>query len=292
MNTPTPLNDHRALLGESPVWCARERALWWVDIPGRELLRWVNERLTRWSLPAEPGCLALHEDGHPRLARRDGLFRFDPATGESTLLAPPPYDPGRQRFNDGKVGPDGAWWIGTLSDARENEAALYRWDGRSLQRMGEDVAVSNGLAWSPDGGTMYWSDTKAHRVFKLAFGERLGAREVFAEWPVRDTNQALSAYAGRPDGAAVDAEGCYWTAMFEGQQLLRLSPAGEVLQRLELPVRCATMPCFGGADLRTLFITTARAGRPADELAAQPWAGAVLTVRVEVAGVAVPVLRV
>lgn len=291
MSEIRPLHDHRCQLGESPVWSAAERALWWVDIPGRELLRWRDGELTRWPQAAEPGCLALHADGCPRVARRDGLFRFDPATGESEPLAAPPYDPGRQRFNDGKVGPDGAWWIGTLSDARLDEAGLYRWDGQQLRLMAEGVAVSNGLAWSPDAGSMYWADTKAHRVDRLVSGETLGERAVFAQWPLRDPSQTLDAYLGRPDGAAMDAEGCYWVAMFEGQRLLRLSPRGETLQTLVLPVRCPTMPCFGGEDLRTLFVTSARHGRPDEELALQPLAGAVLTLRVEVPGCPVPLLR-
>jgi sugar lactone lactonase YvrE len=282
------LNDHRCQLGESPVWDAQHQALWWVDIPGRELLRWSETSFRRWPLDAETGCLALHADGFPRLARRDGLFRFDPATGRCTQLAEPPYDPARQRFNDGKVAPDGSWWIGAMSDAREPEAALYRWDGARFEVKAEGACVSNGLAWSPDGGTMYWSDTKVHTVYRFASG----AREVFAQWQPRDPTQPIDQYAGRPDGAAVDAEGGYWSAMFEGQRLLRLSPQGELLQTLMLPVRCATMPCFGGPDLKTLFITTASHGRPADELAAQPLAGALLTLRVEVSGVPVPLLAV
>lgn len=286
-----PLNDHRCLLGESPLWSAAEQALYWVDIPGRELLRWKAGVLSRWPQEAEPGCAALCADGRLMLARRDGLFRFDPATGDICRVAPPPYDPARQRFNDGKVGPDGAWWIGTLSDARENDAGLYRWNGRALVCMADGVAVSNGLGWSVDGALMYWSDTKAHTVFRLpcARGE-LGPREVFARWPLRDASQPLSTYGGRPDGAAVDAEGCYWVAMFEGQRLLRLAPSGETLQDVALPVRCPTMPCFGGPGLKTLFVTTARDKRPADELSAQPWAGAVLALDVGVPGLPIPAL--
>ena len=96
--------------------------------------------------------------------------------------------------------------------------------------------------------------------------------------------QPLSAYGGRPDGAAMDSEGCYWVAMYEGQRLLRLSPTAQVLADIKLPVRCPTMPCFGDSDLRSIYLTSARHGRPADELAEQPWAGAVLRLRVEVAG--------
>ena len=112
----------------------------------------------------------------------------------------------------------------------------------------------------------------------------IGERRLFARFDKRAEGQTLDNYGGRPDGAAVDVEGCYWAAMFEGQRLVRLSPEGAVLQELRLPVRCPTMPTFGGSDLRTLYITTAREKRPAEELAAQPLAGCLLQVRVDVPG--------
>ncbi len=284
MDTITAHHDHRCLLGESPLWHPDEQALYCVDIPGREILRFKGGELTRWPQTSEPSSLALRRGGGMLVSRRDGLFAFD--DGQLTPLAQPPYDPTRQRFNDGKPGPDGAWWIGTLDDAREPNAALYRCRPTGIERAAEGITVSNGLAWSPDARFMYWSDTKAHTVYRLPFNDgALGPREAWARWPARDPAQPIDAYLGRPDGAVIDAEGCYWVAMFEGQRLLRLSPAGETLQTLLLPVRCPTMPCFGGPDLRTLFITTAREKRPPEELVAQPLAGAVLQVRVEVPGI-------
>ena len=110
---------------------------------------------------------------------------------------------------------------------------------------------------------------------------------MFARFPLKQAGQPLESYGGRPDGAAVDAEGCYWVAMFEGQRLLRLSPSGETVRELALPVRCATMPCFGGADLKTIYVTTARDKRPESELAAQPAAGCVLAFEVDVPGLPV-----
>jgi sugar lactone lactonase YvrE len=109
-------------------------------------------------------------------------------------------------------------------------------------------------------------------------------RRPLVAFALKDPAQPIEHYGGRPDGAAIDSEGCYWSAMFEGQRLLRLSPQGQVLREVKLPVRCATMACFGDADLKTLYVTTAREKRPADELAAQPWAGGVLRMRVDVAG--------
>jgi sugar lactone lactonase YvrE len=222
------------------------------------------------------------------LAMRDGLWHFDPASGERTRLAEPPYDPARERFNDGKSDALGRFWVGTIYEPRDPAlAALYCWSQGELRRMADGITVSNGLGWSPDGRTMYWSDTKAHTVHAFdvdGHDGSLSRRRVFASFPVKQAGQPLDGYGGRPDGAAVDAEGCYWVAMFEGQRVLRLSPAGEVLREIRLPVRCPTMPCFGGADLKTLYITTARENRPAEELAAQPLAGCVLALRVEVPG--------
>jgi sugar lactone lactonase YvrE len=282
-----------SLLGESPLWHPDEAALYWCDIPGRALHRWrpASATHTTWALASEPGCIAPLPGGDLLMAMRDGLWRFSPASGQRRRLAPPPYDPKQERFNDGKADPQGRLWVGTIYDPRTAaNAALYRWAGGRLQRLAGDVTVSNGLAFSPDGRTMYWSDTHAHRIYALDFDGSDGSlsrQRVFAEFPLKAPGQALAGYGGRPDGAAVDSEGAYWVAMYEGQRLLRLSPAGALLQEVPLPVRCPTMPCFGGADLRTLFVTTARNQRPADELAAQPLAGCVLTLPVSVPGLPV-----
>ena len=287
-----------SLLGESPVWHPGEGALWWCDIPGKALHRWhAGSGLHRsWDLPCEPGCCAPLVDGLWLLAMRDGLWRFDPASGQRTRIADAPYDAAIERFNDGKADPQGRLWVGTIYEPREPaKAALYRFDAAQLKEMVGDITVSNGLAFSPDGSTMYWSDTKAHTVYAFDFDSQDGSisrRRVFATFPQRLPEQSLTDYGGRPDGAAVDVEGAYWVAMFEGQRLLRLAADGVLLEVVKLPVRCPTMPCFGGADLRTLFITTARHGRPADELAVQPLAGCVLSLRVDVPGLPVNFAKV
>ena len=278
-----------SLLGESPLWHADEQRLYWVDIPGLQLHRFdpATGRHDEWHLPCEPACCVALLGGGLLLAMRDGLWRFDPATGQRQRVASPPYDPARQRFNDGKADAQGRFWVGTLDDRRLPEAALYRLAGGALVRVAEGITVSNGLAFSPDGRTLYWADTKAHLVQAFDFDGHDGSlsrRRVFQQFSPRVDGEPLSAYGGRPDGAAVDAEGAYWVAMFEGQRLLRFAPDGRLLAELPLPVRCPTMPCFGGADLKTLYITTARDKRPAAELAAQPLAGCVLQLRVDVPG--------
>ncbi|WIT13813.1 SMP-30/gluconolactonase/LRE family protein [Paucibacter sediminis] len=276
-----------ATLGESPLWHPLEQCLYYVDIAARQVLRLRDGEAQVWQLDSEPGCIAALAGGGLLVAQRNGLWWLDTASGAHERLMPPPFDPGQQRFNDGKPDAQGRFWVGTIDDARRPEAGLYRVADGQCQRMVDGITTANGLAWSPDQRCMYGADTKAHAIYAWDFDAGSGAisqRRVFAQFEPRQADQALDDYAGRPDGAAVDAEGCYWVAMFEGQRLLRLSPSGALLQTVRLPVRCPTMPAFGGPDLRTLYITTAREKRPAEELAAQPWAGCVLKLRVDVPG--------
>ena len=296
MTEITALPVAPSLLGESPLWHPDEQLLYWVDIPGLQLNRYDPRTGAHdaWHFPGEPACIAPLLGGGLLLAMRDGIWRFDPATGQRSLVAPPPYDPAAQRFNDGKADAQGRFWVGTIDDKREPRAALYCLADGALQRMADGIAASNGLAFSPDGAVLLWADTKAHRVqaFDLdASDGSLSRQRLFAQFPLRDLDAPISGYGGRPDGAAMDSEGAYWVAMFEGQRLLRLAPDGTQLAELPLPVRCPTMPCFGGPDLKTLYITTARDKRPADELAAQPLAGCVLQCRVDVPGLPAHVAR-
>ncbi|HEY6087365.1 MAG TPA: SMP-30/gluconolactonase/LRE family protein [Burkholderiaceae bacterium] len=279
-----------SLLGESPLWHPGEQLLYWCDIPGHTLNRFDPASGTHreWSFDTDVGSCAPLNDGGLLLALRDGLVRFDPGSGKSYPLAEAPYDPAHERFNDGKADPKGRFWVGTIYEPRDPpRAALYRFGAGRLDKMAGDITVSNGLAWSPDARTMYWADTKAHRVDALDFdvGDgSLSRRRAFLQFPPKTPAQDLARYGGRPDGAAVDVEGGYWVAMFEGARVLRFSADGTLSREIPLPVRCPTMPCFGGPDLKTLYITTAREKRPADELAREPLAGRVLQLRVDVAG--------
>ena len=307
--TWTALTDLPDALGESPFWHPEERRVYWVDIPGRALRRahvrtGVQER---WALPSEPGCVAPWRGGGLVLALREGLFLARAWGGALEPLAPAPYDPATTRFNDGRADAEGRLWLGTIYEPRDKaEAALYRFDpvatsgsllagGGQLTRMAGGATTGNGLAFSPDGRTLYWSDTPGHVIRAWdrdpATGTICAPRE-FRRFPPKpagwtasgDPAQDAASYGGRPDGAAVDAEGHYWVALFEGGRLLRLAPDGTVAGDWPLPVRCPTMPCFGGDDLRTLYLTTGRQGRSAAELAACPLSGHVLWARVDVPG--------
>jgi sugar lactone lactonase YvrE len=290
---PRALPVPPSLLGESPFWHPMEASLYWCDIAGMALNRFTpaTGAVARWTFDQQPGCCAPVLGGGVLLALRDGLWHFDPQTERRRKWVDAPYDSALERFNDGKVDAAGRLWVGTIYEPRSPAlASLYRWSLGELERMAGGVTVSNGLAFSPDGATMYWSDTTSHQIFALDLDLSTGTisrQRPFASFPRRQPEQSLASYGGRPDGAAVDAEGCYWVAMYEGQRLLRLSPDGEQLQEVKLPVQCPTMPCFGGHDLRTLYVTTVSDKRPADELRAQPLAGAVLQMRVAVPGLPV-----
>ena len=282
-----------SLLGESPMWHPREQVLYYCDIPGRKLQRFdpASGELAHWDFDTDVASCAPMLDGALLLAMRDGLWRFDAATGQRSRLAEPPYDTKNERFNDGKCDPQGRFWVGTMYEPRDAAlASLHCYAKGKLERKAEGITISNGLAWSPNGRTMYWSDTTAHTIYAFDFDPAtaaIGNKRVFASFPIKQPGQDLASYGGRPDGAAVDVEGAYWVAMFEGQRLLRLSSDGELLREVTLPVRCATMPCFGGVDLKTLYITTARLNRPAEELLAQPLAGCVFALPVDVPGLPV-----
>lgn len=288
-------------LGESPFWHPGESRLYWVDIPGRQVWRQGlrDREPERWDLPQEPGCIAPARQGGWVIALRDGLYRAPVWGGPLQLLHAATHDTNKVRFNDGRCDPLGRFWAGTIYEPRDAAMAeLWCLDARRqapmAQRMAGDVTVANGLAWSPDAHWLYWSDTTAHTVYRFDWSPSnaaLGPRQVVHQVPSKPSGWRFDsdpkAYSGRPDGAAVDVDGCYWVAMFEGAQLHRLSPDGELLARIPTPVQCPTMPCFGGADRRTLFITSGRHNRPAEELAAQPLAGCVFSLPVETAGLPV-----
>lgn len=286
-------------LGESPFWHPREQRLYWVDIPGRRIRRWEpGGAVENWDLPQEPGCIAPRAGGGLVMGLRDGIYR---ARGWGGTLEPLVlFSHGdTTRFNDGKADPLGRFWAGTIYEPRDaRRADLYCVDCRPhnaaggqpiVQLKAHNATTANGLAWSPGQDRLYWADTGQHAVYAWDWEPGpnvLRHHRVFYQAQPKPAGwrPGSPGYGGRPDGAAVDAEGHYWCAMYEGGRLLRIAPDGRVAAEIALPVACPTMPCFGGPDGRTLYVTTARHGRPPEELAAQPLAGRLLATRVDVPG--------
>lgn len=298
-----PLANSQSELGESPFWHPDERSLYWLDIPGRAVLRTRGElaggTVERWPLPTEPGCMAPARSGGLVIALRDGIYRAREWGGALQPMARVAHDVRTMRFNDGKCDPLGRLWAGTINEAKDAASArLYCLDARSgreprLEVMAEGATTANGLAFAPDARTMYWADTPTHTVRAWNWEPQanlLSNERVFRRFPGKPEGWSADrpeGYGGRPDGASVDAQGRYWVAMYEGGQVLCLDAGGTPLQALPVPAQCPTMPCFGGDDLRTLFVTTGRHGRGSAELARLPDSGSVLHTRVDSPGLPV-----
>lgn len=288
------------LLGESPFWHPHEQRLYWVDLPGKQILRTEpgSGVVERWDVPQEPGCIAPAASGGLVMALRDGIYRAHAWGGPLTQIVRIDHDPATTRFNDGKCDALGRLWAGTIYEPRSaNLAKLYSIDCRGgrppeVKVQAGDAITANGLAWSPDGGTLYWADTPHHVVHAwdwAADANVLSRHRVFQQFVPKPAGwvPGQPGYGGRPDGAAVDAEGSYYVAMFEGRRICKFAPGGQLLAEFATPVQCPTMPCFGGVDLRTLYLTTSREKRPEAELAAMPESGCVFAMAVDVPGLAV-----
>jgi sugar lactone lactonase YvrE len=272
------------LLGESPVWCERQQALYWVDVRGPFVRRhdMATSETLSWTLPELVGSMALRERGPGLvLALATSLAIFDPQTGEIERIASPEAHVPHRRFNDGRCDRQGRFWAGTMHDVtRAPEGTLYRLDAdQRCCAVFNGIRAPNSLAWSPDGATMYFADSYLRAIFSYPFDRdagTVGRRRVFAE---------LRAPA-MPDGSTVDAEGFLWNAEYDGGRITRYAPDGRVDRVIELPLQRPTSCAFGGADLRTLFVTTASQKLIDSERAAQPLAGAVLALDAGVAGFA------
>lgn len=278
----------RALLGESPVWDAREQALWWVDIRQPAVHRYVpaTGATDAWPMAEEVGSLALRRDGGLGLllALRSGFAFFDPATGALERVCCPEPDQPDNRLNDGKCDRRGRFWVGSMHvSGRQPTGALYRLDpDLAWQGVLDGITVPNSLAFAPDDQTLYFADTPTRRIMAYAFDlERgaLGASRVFA---------TLAEDAGYPDGSTMDAEGFLWNAHWDGGRLTRYAPDGRVDRVVELPVARPTCCAFGGPALDVLYVTTASIRLSEADLARQPWAGGLLALDVGVRGLPEP----
>jgi sugar lactone lactonase YvrE len=289
MRVPAPADaadlrvyDVRTRLGESPVWDAASGRLFLVDIPEQRLLALdpASGKAESWPMPEKIGSLALARDGRILVALESSVRLFAPATGKLELFAVIEDDRPHNRLNDGKSGPDGSFWVGSMDDRAEKDAtgALYRVapDGK-VERKFDGALISNGIAFGADGRTLWFSDSRARWI--RCWDHEPGTGRIANERVVAtDIDDAT----GRPDGAAADAEGRYWSAGVSAGVLNCWNPDGSIARRIRVPMPNPTMPCFAGADLRTVFVTS---------LVREPHAlaGALVSLRLDVAGV--PVAR-
>jgi sugar lactone lactonase YvrE len=273
--------DSRCGVAESPVWDAAARRVLFCDINGRRInaLSVGTGARESWDFPDVVGSFGLCRSGRLVVAQRHHVVLFDPKTGVLTELTAKIDEPATNRLNDGKVGPDGAFWVGSMDEnsPRQKIGALYRVtaDGR-ITKQQDGYAVSNGLAWSPDGRTMYHSDSTAGIIEAWDFDPATGARGNHR------TLATLSNEDGRPDGAATDIDGNYWSAGPSAGCINCFSADGKLLRKWMFPVPGPTMPCF--ADDGGFYVTSLREGKSAQVLADYPTLGGLFRAAAPAAG--------
>lgn len=280
MNDCELVLDARAQLGEGAIWDAGRQVLYWVDITGQKLHEFnpATRANRTWEMGQLIGTVVARRSGGVMVAVYDGFAAFNLDTAKLEIIADPEADLPDTRFNDGKCDPAGRFWAGTMSTKGVPGAgSLYVLDAdHSVRRMVTGVGTSNGIVWSLDQRTMYYIDTKLQRVdafdYDLATGN-IGNRRVAVPIP---------ADQGRPDGMTLDAEGMIWVAHWEGWRVTRWNPVtAELLATIKVPVARVTSCAFGGPQLDTLYITTAR---PAADVPGQPQAGGLFAVQLGVRG--------
>ena len=274
--------DCRNILGEVPVWDAAEQALYWVDIEGCRLQRLVpaTGALQDWLLPERVCAVALRERNGLLLALASGFAFFDLETSALTRLAAPESGLPHNRMNEGKCDSRGRFWAGTMDDRlNARSGALYRLDpDLGCHRMESGIGISNSIAWSPDDRVFYFADTMQRTIFAYDFDADSGTisnRRILTD---------CAEQPGAPDGSAVDAEGFLWNAQWDGWRLVRYAPNGRIDRIVRLPVQKPTSCAFGGADLTTLYVTSAIWDLSPEALAGQPFAGGLLALDVGVRG--------
>jgi len=277
--------EAQALLGEGTCWDGAAQCLWWLDIFGQALHRYepATGRTQTFPTPVRPGCLAVRDRGGLILAMGDGFHFFDPSTRVFQPIVDAEADLPDTRMNDGKTDRQGRFWSGTVFEAEGKTpqaiGSLYRLNtDLTCHRAAHGFACSNGLAWSPDSRTMYFTDSTTPYVWAWDFDAVDGAienRRVFID---------LSSVNGVCDGATVDAEGCYWLTLPFKSQVQRYDPKGKLMQAIELPTDTPTCCEFGGKDLDVLYVTTATLRRTPQQLQNQPLAGGLFAIDVEVKG--------
>jgi len=273
------------LLGEGPLWSPSEGFLWWVDIKRAKLHRHNPQtgNTRRYDLPLHASALALAEGGLIMIGDLE-VGRYDTATEEYERVVTL-NEPDGFRSNDGGMAPDGCFWFGTMDDNETlPEGQYYRLQpDLSVERIGlPEVLVTNTMQFSPDGSTFYTSDSAEQNI--LAFDHDVGSgalsnRRVFA------STFDAGCY---PDGSAIDQDGFLWNAQWGGSRIVRYAPDGAIDRIVKMPVSRPTSCAFGGPDLRTLYISSARIGLSDAALDRQPMAGSLFAIEVDIPGLPVP----
>jgi len=275
--------DSRNLLGEGPFWHPLLKRLFWFDILNQELLSadGNGHLVDRFAFKDVVSAAGVIDEDHLLIAKGGALINFELSSDSETVVMPLEADKPGNRPNDGRVNGAGGLWIGTMSRRGGQEpgaGALYQYRAGELTTVLDGITIPNSASFSPDGRTAYFADTMTDTIRKVATDPATGLPT--GEWETF----AVTTGKGSPDGAVVDSEGYLWSARWGGSCVVRHAPDGSVDRVVELPVSRVTCPAFGDADLRTLYVTTAREGASQDDLEREPYAGSVFAIRVDVPG--------
>jgi len=274
--------DCHNTLGESPLWDMRDEVFYWVDILGKRLYRLdpASGEVRHWDMPEPIATVALREQGGLVVAFASGIAFYDLDSGQIDWIARPEAHLPGNRFNDGKVDRMGRFWAGTMDESgASHSAALYRLDpDLSLHKILGDIGIANCLVWSRENNRFWTTDSLDGRISVFDYDHATGGisnRQIFAE-------TTSTGYV--PDGGTMDADGFLWVAMWEGWKLVRFAPDGRIDREIRMPVSKPTSCMFGGPDLRTLYVTSAKWDSTGEALAAEPQAGGLFAIDVGVAG--------
>ena len=275
-------------LGEGPSWDPVAQRLSWVDITGRVIHRFhpASGKADKCRTPSTVGFAALAESGDYVAGLQDGLYRVNFDTGAIKALACPDYADRNNRFNDGKCDRRGRLWAGTMNDIdhKKPSGAFYRFDKRGLHVQETGIFISNGLGWSPDNKTMYYTDTGRDTIWKYDYDIAEGAatnRRVFVDLSGK----------GHPDGLCVDSKGRVLAAQWGSWCVKIFTPDGKPDGQIDVAAPQVSCCALGGADFKTLFITTASIGLSQQKMKEAPLAGQVFAVQVDVPGLPEPRFR-
>lgn len=280
--------DSRCELGEGPQWHANSGRLYWCDILGKRL-HWLSPATAEsghYALDQKVSLAAPLDDGGLLLVGEHSLARFDPGSSTTTHFADFEADNPITRSNDARIDRHGSLWLSSMGQQAEpNAGSLYRLHRGTLSQLRTGLTIPNALCFSPDGTTAYFTDTPTGVVMRWALDDQ--------GWPIGEPVPFadFSNHTGNPDGAVVDSQGCLWLALWGAGQVVRLNVEGQIIGRVELPVSQPSCPAFAGADLKTLYITTAQEGFTPDQLAKEPDGGALFSAHIDIAGLAEPLLR-
>lgn len=279
----TLILDAQAKLGEGALWHPTEKKLYWVDIEGKALHLYDPDTKQDRVIPVDEriGTVVPVQQGGVLIALQDGIHTLDVTTGKQEFLVNPLPD-GNLRFNDGKCDPSGRFWVGSIAlDNRKKGASLYRFDGDgSIQVMLDEVTISNGIVWTSDRKTMYYNDTPTRTVQAFDYDDATGT---ISNGRVAVT---IPPGMGAPDGMTIDEEDKLWVALWGGYAVGRFDPVtGELMEKIDVPAPNVSSCAFGGEDLKTLYITTARAWTNPEKLKEFPQAGGLFAVEPGVRGV-------